>query len=208
MEQTVTAIKPNLVIMTAQNLFAAAGLLETAELLRTKNVPLGFGGRIFKIVPGLRQRIPGFSLGENIEGAPGIVDQLMTARPIVPPAIEVPHSYCEALEHFRERQSLIEAEIWQRMAGTGIQADHLTNANQTFGRNIVAALILGDVTLLCTDIKWVAGLLEKTEIPSEVLGLYLGAYHQAAQTYLDEPGKIVVDYLAKLSGNGTLDHQP
>ena len=83
-----------------------------------------------------------------------------------------------------------------------IQGRHLTNANQAFERNIAAALALGDMALLCTDIDWVAGLLENNEIPRAVLHRYLKAYHRAAETHLDDRGRVVVDYLATLNENG------
>jgi DNA-binding transcriptional MerR regulator/methylmalonyl-CoA mutase cobalamin-binding subunit len=207
MSRTAAAINPNLVIMTAQHLYTAAALLETARYLQTSQVPLAFGGRIFNLVPSLRKRVPGFFLGERIEDAPAVVDQLLTTHPHLPPVEDLGGEYRGALAHFRERQMLIEASTWQRMAGTNIQAEHLANANQAFERSIAAALALGDIALLCTDIDWVAGLIENNEIPREVLSRYLDAYYVAAQTHLDDRGKIVVDYLAQLNGNLTSERQ-
>jgi hypothetical protein len=207
MGHTVTAVKPNLVIMTAQHLFTAAALLETAHDLRATKVPLAFGGRIFNLVPSLRERVPGFFLGERIEAAPSVVDQLLAAHPSPPPVADVGEEYRTALAHFRERQMLVEASTRQRMAGADIRAEHVANANQAFERNIAAALVLGDMTLLCTDIEWVAGLMENNEIPRDVLGRYLNAYHLAARTHLDDRGKVVVEYLAKLDGTGTPGRQ-
>ena len=203
MGDTVDAIKPNLVIMTAQHLFTAAALLETAVDLQATRVPLAFGGRIFNLIPSLRKRVPGYFLGERIEDVPSAVDHLLAARPEFRPLEVVTDEYRAALDHFLERQMLIEASTLQAMAGTNIQGRQLTNANQAFERNIAAALVLGDMALLCTDIDWVAGLLENNEIPRAVLHRYLKAYHRAAETHLDDRGRVVVDYLATLNENGT-----
>jgi hypothetical protein len=207
MKQTVTAVQPDLVVMTAQHLYTAGALLQMADSLNAMNVPLAFGGRIFNVVPGLRQRVPGFFLGKRIEEAPAIVERLLSTRPAAPTVEDIGEEYSAALAHYRERQMFIEADTWQRMVGTDIQAQHLTNATQAFERNIIAALELGDLSLLCTDIEWVAGLLEGNEIPREVLSRYLDSYHRAAQTNLDERGKIVIEYLSQLNGKRSAEKQ-
>jgi DNA-binding transcriptional MerR regulator len=207
MSRTVAAINPNLVIMTAQHLYTAASLRETARDLQSSQVPLAFGGRIFSLIASLRKRVPGFFLGERIEDAPAVVDQLLTTHPHLPPVEDVGEEYRAALAHFRERQMLIEANTWQRMADTNIQPEHLSIANQAFERSIAAALALGDMALLCTDIDWVAGLMKNNGIPSEMLSRYLDAYWVAAQTHMDDRGKVVIDYLARLHGSRTPERQ-
>ena len=55
-EATVGVVRPNLVILTAQQLHTAASLLEMAEVLYSERVPVAFGGLIFTEVPDLHLR--------------------------------------------------------------------------------------------------------------------------------------------------------
>jgi DNA-binding transcriptional MerR regulator/methylmalonyl-CoA mutase cobalamin-binding subunit len=201
METTVAAVEPHLVILTAQHLSAAATLLEAARLLQRNKVPFAFGGRIFNRIPALRCRIPAHFLGERLESASQIAEQLLTGYPPLPPTEAVLEGYRLALAHFRERQALLEADTWRRLAGTKIQPDHITIASEALGKNIRAALVLGDMRFLCTDIEWVAGLLENHGIPTELLRQYLDAYLQAAVSHLDERGNPVKNWLEQLHQN-------
>lgn len=200
LEATAAAVRPHLVILTAQTLTSAATLLEAAQLLQQENVPLAFGGRIFTLLPELRERIPGHFLGEKLETAPQMVERILTSSPPPPSAKPVAENYQSALENFRQRQNLLEAAMLRSMRSEDIPATHLSIANQALARNIEAALVLGDMDYLCTDIEWVEGLLENYQIPGELLRQYLRAYWQAAQTHLDKSGSLVVEWLARLNG--------
>ena len=59
LKETVLKIQPELVVLYAQQLTSAAQLKRTAEALTTI-VPVGIGGRIFQLNPGLKKRYPGF----------------------------------------------------------------------------------------------------------------------------------------------------
>jgi hypothetical protein len=203
MEKTIAAVRPNLVILTAQHLSTATTLFEVAQLLQHEQVSLAYGGRIFNLVPTLRQRIPGHFLGERLETAPQNVEQLLSTSPPLPGVDAISEEYHRALAHFRERQTLLEAEMWGRVEWLGLSSAHFSIANEALASNITAALALGDMNYLCTDIKWVAGLLENHQIPGELLSNYLNAYYEAAQVHLDARGRPVLDWLATL--NGTLN---
>jgi methanogenic corrinoid protein MtbC1 len=198
LESTVTAIQPQLVIMAAQLLHTAATLKEAAQLLQRVSVPLAYGGLVFNLVPGLRPRIPGHFLGEQLEATPQAVESLMVTPRPVPAPESVPALYLQALEHFEERQGLIEAHVMQMLHEAGHAHNHLVLANRELGTNIAAALALGDMDLLGTDIKWVTGLLRNYRLPAEALYGYLRTYHQAAVAQLDERARPVIGWLGKL----------
>jgi len=201
MKATIIAVQPQLVILAAQRLHTAATLFDMAQLLGQERTPLAFGGRIFNILPALRDRIPGHFLGERLEVAPQVVEQLLTStRPL--PAVEaVSQVYQQALTHYRERRTLVEAHLWGTARPEGILSDYLTLANAELGRNIVAALTLGNMAFLDADIDWLRGLLRNHEIPAKLSHDYFDAYYQAAQKHVDERGRPVVDWLAKLTDN-------
>ncbi|GIK41724.1 MAG: hypothetical protein BroJett011_55570 [Chloroflexota bacterium] len=202
LEFTIATARPQLVIVAAQQLHTAASMLEIAHLLDQERVPLAYGGAVFNHLPALRSRIPGHFLGEHLETTPQVVEQfLMSPRQgWPPPAVSQPgEAYRQALDHYREHQALIEAHVWQLLKDEPIPHSRLANANMKFARNIIAALLLGNIDFMGTNITWIEGLLINHQMPTEQLQRYLIAYRQAAQTHLDERGKVILDWLAQLA---------
>ena len=202
---TVNTIKPNLIMMTAQQLHTAANLFEVAQSLASeKDIRLAFGGRIFNVLPKLRKRIPGYFLGETIEDAAQTVEKLLNATEPFLPVQPIPDIYLQALAIFRDKQALIEATAWNILKTQGISYEHYTNANLHLSRDIYAALTFGDITYLSAEIAWVEKLLLNYSMPSEALRLYMTGYHQAARDHLAGPAELVVDWLSEMSKNSAL----
>jgi DNA-binding transcriptional MerR regulator len=200
LEFTIATARPQLVIAAAQQLHTAASLLEIAHLLDQERVPLAYGGAIFNHLPALRGRIPGHFLGERLETTPQVVEQFLMSPRLgwPPPSVPQPsEAYQQALAHYREHQALIEAQVWQLLKDEPIPHSRLANANIKFARNIIAALLLGNIDFMGNSITWVEGLLINHQMPTEQLHRYLNAYRQAVQTHLDERGKIIRDWLAQ-----------
>jgi DNA-binding transcriptional MerR regulator len=200
MEATISAVRPNLVILTAQQLHTAASLLEMAEVLYKERVPVAFGGLIFTEIPHLYQVIPGYYLGDKLETATAVVEQVMASlRPLSAQRM-VGYDYKEAVEYFRMRQALLETDVWQQMQ-QHMPKRHLGTANLSFGRAIIAALSLGDMNYLDPDIDWIEGLLvNHYEMPPAALDAYLDAYYDAAVRHLGKQGHLVIDWMARLLG--------
>ncbi len=194
LETTVQATEPQLVLLAAQQLHSAATLLDAARLLEALDVPLAYGGLVFNLVPELRGRIPGHFLGESVEAAPQVTESLLTAPRPTPEAEPVADKYQQARRHFRQQVRRIEADLSQ----VEIEPDHLALANRELALNIDAALALGDMDYLGTDIDWIEGLMKNHQLPTEALYGYLRAYRQAAQAHLDEPGEPIVHWLDAL----------
>jgi DNA-binding transcriptional MerR regulator len=198
LETTVAVTKPDLVIMAAQQLHTAATLKEVADSLQKEEALLAYGGLIFNLLPALRRLIAGHFLGEQVAQVPQAVESLMTAPQPAPSVEAVPEVYHQACDHYDQRRGLIEAHLVQRLMPTGIASNHLNLANAELGQNIHAALSLGSMGFLGTDIEWVEGLLRNYELPTEVLYGYLDAYHQIAEEQLDERGQPIVEWLGRL----------
>lgn len=202
LEFTLATARPQLVILPAQQLHTAASLLEMAHLLDQERVPLAYGGAIFNHLPDLRSRIPGHFLGERLDTTPQVVEQfLMSPRlgwppPVVPQPSE---EYQQALAHYREQQALIEAHVWRLLKDEHIPPSRLAQANMKFARNIIAALMLGDIEFMGTSITWIEGLFINHQMPTEQFHRYVSAYRQAVQTHLDERGQVIRDWLAQLA---------
>jgi methanogenic corrinoid protein MtbC1 len=195
---TVAVTKPQLLIVAAQRLPTAASLLDMAQMLQQEQVPLAYGGLIFNLLPALRRRIPGHFLGEQLEASPQVVESLMTAPRPVPTPQAIPELYRRARDHFQERQGLIEAQVIQALHSEAYDHNHLALAHRELGWNIDAALGLGDMDFLGSDVEWVTGLLRNHHLPAGALLGYLRAYHQAASEQLDERGRPITAWLGNL----------
>lgn len=205
---TIKAVGPSLVVMSAQQLSTAAGLLQLGQVLIDIRVPMAYGGLIFNRVPHLRARIPGYFLGEKIEQAvPAIEGWLTAATPLRVKEAEEPvsHRYRVALTHYLGQQKAIEIEVWHLLRNAGLYSDELQRSYGYLASSIASALRLGDINFLNEDILWAEKLLCHRDIPSATLTGLLEIYHRAALTHLDGHGEIVIDWL---STAGNLIGQP
>lgn len=201
LEMTIATARPQLIILVAQQLYTAASLYQMAQMLQREHVALAFGGAIFNQIPAARARVPGYYLGDHLDQTAQIVEQLLLSPRLAPPpaGIIVSTTYQQALDHYREQQALIEAYVWQSMKTEPITHEHLAKANHKLARNIIAALILGDIEFVGPNVAWIQGLLINQQMPLEQLGHYLKAYNQAAQQHLAEPGQIIINWLNQLT---------
>lgn len=197
LEMTLSSTRPQLVIYSAQQLYTASTLMDVALLLRALRVPFAYGGRIFNSLPAVRARIPGHFLGEDLETTTQTVETVLTTPQPVPKIIEPSPSYIEALDHFRDRQALVETAVWQQLHSSGIPYAQLVNANVHLARDIMAALALGDMDFLGSEFEWIAGLMQNYGVNSGQLPEYLRAYRNAAEQHLDERAQPVQEWLAR-----------
>lgn len=195
LETTVRATRPHLVVLAAQQLHTAATLLDVAGVLQREEAPLAYGGLVFNLVPALRARMPGHFLGEHLDLAPGVIDELMTSSRPAREVASPPGELLRALARYRERQSAIEAQVERSLSRLPLPAGQLALANHELALNLQAALKLGSLDFLGSGLDWVAGLLHHRGLPSSALPLYLRAYRDAAARYLDSDNPIIVDWL-------------
>lgn len=194
-------IRPHLVLLTAQQLHTAASLLNIANFLQEQNIPVAFGGLIFNILTDLHQRIPGHFLGARLEEAPHVVENLINfgaPLPDVKPASDI---HRIAGEHFRERQSQIEAHMWQKFQQSEMPYEHFVNANMHMARNIVSALALGDMDYIGVELAWIRQLLANYQWPDGALERYLATYYEAVDLYINGSGRPIVEWLAQIIEN-------
>lgn len=200
LETALASARPQLVIAAAQQLHTAASLADMAEFLRKEKTALAYGGLVFNLIPALRERIPGHFLGESLEQAPQLVDQIMAAPLPAASVGPLSPSYREALTRYREHQAPIEASVWQAVPPEAMPRDYLAIANHFLALNVLAALQLGDIDFVGADIEWLRGLLVNYQVEADMLGRYLAVYREAVQLQLGESGAPIIDWLAKIAG--------
>ncbi len=202
LKHAIKTADPHLMILSAQQLHTAATMLEIARSLHEQKITLAYGGLVFNLLPAVRSRILGHFLGERLDQAPQAVEQVLSSPPPLPPVEAISQAYQQALPHYRERQGLIESEVWQAMEPVGVDYGHMSTASAHFGLNIISALKLGDMELLGSEIEWVEGLLRNFRLPARLLRHYLRLYYQAASTHLDERGAPVTAWLERVTQAG------
>jgi len=208
METTIGATRPQLVVLTAQQLSTAAAIVDMGNVLLRERIPLAYGGVVFSRLPQLHALVPGHYLGDRLENATARIEGLMpTPRAVA--AQQVPtQAYRDALAHYVERQPRVEAAVWDAMRASAIPTRMVTTANHHFGRMIEAALSLGNIDLIAGDMEWLDGLLvNHAGMPRERTLEYLAAYLQAARTQLGAPGAPLIEWLATLAeDDGSTQH--
>jgi len=198
LHETIQTTNPNLVILSAQQLSTAATLMQTAQALNEMEVSVAYGGRIFNLLPRLREHIPGHFLGQTLGSVAAEVERLVV-RPVANPSVEpTGDKYLEALGEFRHQQPLIEATVSNGTDEMNLQAQHIEQANLSLSLGIRAALLLGDSSLLDYDIDWIEGLLVNHEIPVQALNGYLWMYRQAVVQHMNHHGELVAEMLEGL----------
>jgi DNA-binding transcriptional MerR regulator len=193
LEETIDSVKPALVLLSAQALVTAANLRDIAAFAAAKGVPVGYGGRIFNHLPGLRDRIAGEYLGETIEEAPQQIEQLLDGR-IKPRAVtgEGPSALAQ---DYRSNLPIIEATLLREFRATGLTKAEFDLATHHLGRAFGAALDLGDIAYLELDLDWIRSLLREQGLPVEGLRSYLAAYALAVRKIMGRAAAEIIGWI-------------
>jgi DNA-binding transcriptional MerR regulator len=195
LDATLSSSKPDLIISTAQQLYTAASLFEVAQYLQGEGVLFTYGGLIFNLLPDLRNRIPGHFLGESLDQVVQVVENILANPKTIYKVESVTDEYRQAYSKFVEYRPRIEASLWEQFQTNGMSKYHLEIANEFLGRDIEAALALGDVNFLRSEIDWIKDLLNNHDIPLDLLSKYLNLYRGRVDINLGTQGKPVVEWL-------------
>lgn len=189
----------DLVIASVQTLPSAAHLPAIAELLGTQAVPLAYGGRVASLLPELRQLIPGHFLGNTLSEVPASVEALLSASAPSPTPNKPSALYRKAREAFDSHQAAILADVVSNLNGA-IPHHILSEVNPSFSAEIRAALTLGDMSLLGSDIAWVEGLISNRNLKPELLRQYLQTFSRAVARQMGDSGRPILDWFQRTLG--------
>jgi MerR family transcriptional regulator, light-induced transcriptional regulator len=195
MEETIKAVDPKLVILSAQTLMTAVSLREMARFLKEKDIQAAFGGRVFNHISGLFNRIPAHFLGNTIEVAIPMIENLVN-NPFPAPAEEtIEKRTLQLAEAYKEKRPMIDAFVLDYLKSHNQTVDHINTANHFLGNTLTAALELGDISYTSTDIHWLTNLLIEREVSVSVLPFFLSLYAQAVREILGEDARPVFEWL-------------
>ncbi len=197
-DEVIQATDQKLVILTSQQLHTAASLCKMASHLAERKIPTSYGGRIFNIIPELKDKIHGQFLGEDIRDIPSVVDRILRDPIELPGPESSTYETKLALANFLNHQAEIEARVWQELSAKEAPSDHIAIANGDLAVNILAALELGDIAFIGHEIDWNKGFLENRGVPDEILTDYLVTYAEATEDIVGVEGKIITDYILEV----------
>lgn len=197
-EETLNAIQPHLVLLSAQQLFTAATLQQTALMLSAQGAKIVYGGRIFHLVPEIKSRIPGFYLGDSLEAALETVENLLVEHAAPPPIRPTPTENFATLKVYLLKRGLIETTISEQLLPAGLNPQYFATAHHFFGNNLIAALQLGDLHYMDGELDWLRVLLQANHLPEQMVREYVQAYAIATRWHMRPEGEQLSAWMENL----------
>lgn len=192
LEQTASIVHPDAVVLSAQQLPAAANVKKAALIFKKMNIPCTFGGRIFNCIPELRTKISGVFLGESLNDATSQLDKVFLHQETVPTIIE--DDLLDVSNLFQSRLILIKVRVLEMFLQHGMNTEYLNEINDFFSSSLSAALILGDPAFLKYDLDWIRKLLEDRN-RSDHLIPYLNVYAKSIDLEMGSKGSLISNWL-------------
>ncbi len=184
LKHTLEITRPIAVLYSVQLLGNVPALQSAARLLQAEGIPLGYAGWVFNRYPSIRERIPGFFLGETFEEALDSVEALKRVQVFGWEVPEVPPHYRQVVEALT--LSAAETINQMRLRLSHIPEKFLEQALNFTVEQWKAALQMGDLSPLRGEMQWVAYLLEQRSLPSAWLNDYWKAWREVVFEHLGE----------------------
>ena len=193
---TVHDLKADLVILVAQLLITAATLQHTAQVLASQKIRVAFGGRIFSIHPELHHFIAGHFLGQHLPSALEQVELILDHR--IKQSIPRPASqeYTAAHQAFVSKRGQIELTFRQMLEPLFIAPENIKTGIDFLGDNITAALQLGNMSHVSTELEWLKPLLQAYETDPQLLIHFVETYSAAVNKNINGQGRPIFQWFA------------
>lgn len=193
--ETAKDTKTDLVLLVAQQLTSAATLLGTAHALVNKDIPVAFGGRIFNLRPSLPDYIPGHFLGNNIGSAIGEIEKDLKSKAIPRATKIASQGHIAAHQAFASKRTNIESSIKEMLQPLAISPDDVNTGIHFLGDHITAALQLGDMSHVSSEIDWLRMLLASHATHPEQLVNFMELYSKAVDKNINGQGAPIKEWL-------------
>ncbi|MFT3892551.1 MAG: MerR family transcriptional regulator [Anaerolineales bacterium] len=194
-EETVNAVRANLVILVAQTLTSAAYLQHTANLLTNKGINVAYGGRIFNLRPEITSYIAGHHLGADVSASVNEVDNILSGKRKAVQLKAASREYVAAHQFFLSKRADIEITLRTLIQPLGISTEDYQTGIHHLGNNIAAALSLGNMNYVSDEMEWVKYLLHAYNQPEDELIQFMDAYAKAIDKHINGSGKPIYEWL-------------
>ncbi|MBK9781082.1 MAG: MerR family transcriptional regulator [Anaerolineales bacterium] len=188
-------VKASLVVLVAQTLSSAAHLQHVALSLSSQKVPVGFGGRIFNLRPGIVDYVPGQFLGPSLEGAIQEIESLLKGISKPSKTKAATQEYLAAMQAFNAKRVHIESTLKLSMPPLSIGTEELDASVHHLGNNVSAALQFGDMEHLSEEMEWLKMLLNAYNRPRKELAAFMESYSHAIDTHINGQGDPIKKWL-------------
>ncbi len=187
--------QPDLLMLSASGLIAAANLLDVVEELRHHSAQLGatiaFGGRLFNRVPELRRRVPGVYVGDDAQAATRWIGELIADKAVTA-ALQANYAPVDAetlealaaLRRYHPEIIAVATRLIQNHAGHESEQQHLMDANETLLQIVESALRFGEPVVLGDRANWLWDALPPNGVSSAQLQRVAQALAEGAETVL------------------------
>ena len=193
---TIKDARADLVVLVAQQLISAATLQQTALVLSNKKIPVAFGGRIFNIHPALAESIAGIFLGSELSSAVDEIEMILTTRIEQKQPKAASQAYVAAQQAYQSQKAQIELTVKQMLEPLAISPEDIRTSVHFLGKNISAALQLGNTTYLSAEVDWLKSLLQAYERPPQQLIHFMEVYSRAVDKNINGQGRPIFDWFS------------
>jgi len=197
--ETAKKIRPQLIILAAQQLISAATLKNTADVLNQSNIPIAYSGRIFIGTPELREKINAYFLGERSDEVFQNAESLLSQNhPSFLPS-QKEDIYQNLIETFKFYRSNIHVHLSTELVPFNLARFSFHEINNFMFENILAALRLGNLDLLKNEFAWASTLIENHGQTQISMKDYLQLYANVLKKAIGDEAALLVDWLLKES---------
>ena len=192
---TVKDVNADLVVLVSQQLTTAATLQQAANALSIKNIPVAFGGRIFTLRVDLKEYIPGYFLGNEINNVIGEVENVLKSKSLPKATKWASQMHIVAHQAYIAKRTKIEATFKEMLQPLAISPNDVNTGIHFLGDHITAALQLGDMSHVSDEIDWMRMLLASHATHPEQLVYFMDLYLKAVEKNINGQGKPITDWL-------------
>jgi DNA-binding transcriptional MerR regulator len=195
-EETVKSVRASLVILVAQTLASAASLQQTAQALTNKRIAVAYGGRIFNLRPDMLAYIPGHHLGYDPATSIDEVETILNGRRKLVQAKPASQEYAAAFHAYQSKRARIELTVRQSLESLPISPEDVQTGIQFLGENIAAALQLGTMAYVSSELDWLKILLQTHSDHPEQLVQFMEVYARAVDENINGRGKPIFEWFS------------
>jgi len=181
LKETAESIHPRLVILSAQQLSSAVQIGRCAQALADSS-PIGFGGRIFKVSPGLIKHLPVYFLGDTLEEASRGIAETTFHKNRISNSDERENPHRDLYETLELNRHAIHSHLSTRSSIGDNQGGIHDEITIFMNNSVAAALYFGDLDLLLPEMDWLEGFLHNRQYGNqqagEPLSMYIDSVHQ------------------------------
>lgn len=201
--------RPDLVLLVAQELSTAAGLIPAGRLLARLKVPLAVAGQIFARRPGLAAAVGGHHVSARLENAADALEEMLQRRmPLPAPPEERSGPLRAAIDGVIAHGGAFRTALASAAPAQGEAGPWQAQAATRLAEAVEASLALGEPEALADELRWIAGLLHNRRANGAFLRGLVARYRAAAAEALADDGAVAVQWLERAATAALADQGP